>query len=229
MSRDISHHASLDTIGLRAHTGYMDGRDHSHRRNIGSSPPATAQRNIELKAIDPAPARSIEICRRLEAEYRGLIWQRDSYFDVPFGGLKLREESPGRPHLIQFERADEPQQRESRYRIVEIEDACALLAALSTAIGLTVTVTKRRTLFLWQNVRIHLDDVEHLGTFIELEAVASPTSDLTREHELINQLRDAFSIGDERLQPTGYAAQLRKSLRRAVGDQARIGPLASDK
>jgi adenylate cyclase, class 2 len=171
-----------------------------------------ARRNIELKARDPNPTRSIEACRALDAEARGAIWQRDSYFDVPFGGLKLREESPGRPHLIQFERADEPQQRESRYRIIEFDDAQTLLAALTAAIGLAVVVTKRRQLFLWQDVRIHLDDVEHLGTFIELEAVAPPGSDLLHEHKLISQLRTTFAITDERLVAVGYAKQLNDAI-----------------
>jgi adenylate cyclase class IV len=173
---------------------------------------ANVRRNIELKATDPTPARSIEACRALNAEDRGTIWQRDSYFDVPFGGLKLREEDPGRPHLVQFERADEPQQRESRYRIIEIEDARTLLAALTAAIGLTVVVTKRRHLFLWQDVRIHLDTVEHLGSFIELEAVAPPDSDLSHEHALIKQLRSTFAIPDERLLAVGYATQLKKQI-----------------
>lgn len=75
------------------------------------------QRNIELKALDPDQSASLEVCRALGAEDRGAIAQRDTYFDVARGGLKLREEQPGRPHLIQFERASEPQQRESRYRI----------------------------------------------------------------------------------------------------------------
>lgn len=167
------------------------------------------RRNIELKATDLTPERSIETCRALNAEDRGTIWQRDSYFDVPFGGLKLREEDPGRPHLVQFERADEPQQRESRYRIVEAGDAQTLLAALTAAIGLTVVVTKRRHLFLWQGVRIHLDDVERLGTFIELEAVAPPDSDLHHEHALISHLLSAFGITDERLLAVGYATQLK--------------------
>lgn len=168
-----------------------------------------ARRNIELKAADPTPARSLEACRALGAEDRGTIWQCDSYFDVPFGGLKLREEDPGRPHLVQFERADEPQQRESRYRIIEVQNANTLLAALTAAIGLTVVVTKHRHLFLWQGVRIHLDTVEHLGTFIELEAVAPPHSDLSHEHTLISQLRSTFAITDERLLAAGYASQLR--------------------
>jgi adenylate cyclase class 2 len=75
------------------------------------------QRNIELKAIDPDPSASLEVCLALGAEDRSEIAQRDTYFAVTHGGLKLREERPGGPHLVQFERASEPQQRESRYRI----------------------------------------------------------------------------------------------------------------
>lgn len=166
------------------------------------------RRNIELKAADPDRALSLEACRGLGARDEGVLWQRDTYFNVSAGGLKLREQEPGQPHVIQFERTDEPQQRESRYRIVDVGDTEALLAALSRALGVAVVVTKRRHLFLWQNVRIHLDDVEHLGTFIELEAVAPADSDLQHEHELVGQLREAFSITDDRLIPTGYAKQL---------------------
>jgi adenylate cyclase class IV len=122
--------------------------------------------------------------------------------------LKLREERPGRPHLIQFERADEPQQRESRYRIIEVDNGPVLRAALARALGVGVTVVKYRHLLLWRDVRIHLDTVEELGTFIELEAVAPPDSDLTHEHQLITELRDALQITDDRLVALGYAAQL---------------------
>jgi adenylate cyclase class IV len=169
---------------------------------------ATSRRNIELKAIDPNPAWSLEVCRALGAQDKGVLWQRDSYFNVSTGGLKLREQQPGRAHLIQFERAEEPQQRESRYRIVETDDPQTLLAALTAALGVNIAVTKRRRLFLWQNVRIHLDDVERLGTFIELEAVAPADSDLRHEHALVKQLREAFSITDDRLNARGYSQQL---------------------
>jgi adenylate cyclase, class 2 len=166
------------------------------------------RRNIELKAVDLAPARSMDACRTIGAREEGEIWQRDAYFAVPYGGLKLREERPGRPHLIQFERADEAQHRESRYRIVATEDPETMLDALTAAVGLRIVVTKRRRLFLWESVRIHLDDVEGLGTFIELEAVASPESDLSPERELIARLRTAFAIDDSRLLASGYAALL---------------------
>jgi hypothetical protein len=80
-------------------------------------PPMDApRRNIECKASDPDPAGSLAVCRALGARDYGEIRQLDTYFAVARGGLKLREEQPGRPHLIQFERASEPQQRESSYR-----------------------------------------------------------------------------------------------------------------
>jgi adenylate cyclase class IV len=166
------------------------------------------RRNIELKARDPDPDASLKVCRALGAEDHGEISQRDTYFEVASGGLKLREERPGHPHLIQFERADEPRQRESRYRIVEVDDGTVLCAALAAAVGIRGVVAKRRRLFLWRSVRIHLDTVERLGDFIELEAVAPADSDLTAEHRLIAELRAALAITDERLVALGYAEQL---------------------
>ncbi len=138
----------------------------------------------------------------------GIIVQRDIYFEVPHGGLKLREESPGRPHLIQFQRASQPQQRKSSYRIVPVDDSIVLRAALAEALGERGVVVKRRHLFIWRDVRIHVDDVQGLGSFIELEAVAPRESDLAHEHELVIELRDVLGLEDERLCASGYADQL---------------------
>jgi adenylate cyclase class 2 len=166
------------------------------------------RRNVELKATDPDPGRSLEICHSLGARDCGIIVQRDTYFEVPTGGLKLREETPGKPHLIQFMRASQPQQRQSSYRIVEVEDGATLRTALAESLGARGVVVKQRRLFLWNDVRIHLDEVRALGSFIELEAVAPPESDLSHEHELVVELRDALHITDERLCAEGYAEQL---------------------
>lgn len=167
-----------------------------------------ARRNIELKASDVDPEGSLRACVELGADDRGVIVQRDTYFEVARGGLKLREETPGRPHLIQFERPRAREQRESRYRIVEVDDGAVLRAALAASLGVRVEVVKHRRLFLWRNVRIHLDEVERLGTFIELEAVAPAESDLSNEHGLVTELRAALGITDVRLVALGYAEQL---------------------
>jgi predicted adenylyl cyclase CyaB len=166
------------------------------------------RRNVELKAVDPDPARSLATCRALGAADHGPILQRDTYFRVARGRLKLREESPGGSHLIQYERADHPEQRQSSYRIMTVDDGPAARAALEAALGVRAVVAKRRRLFLWHDVRIHLDEVDGLGTFIELEAVAAPDSDLSREHGLVSELREAFALADDHLCASGYADQL---------------------
>lgn len=166
------------------------------------------RRNVELKAFDPDPARSLEVCRDLCASDRGVLRQRDTYFGARHGRLKLREEWPGRPVLVQYERPDDATARESRYRLVPVDDAALLRDALAAALGVLVVVEKERRLFLLENVRIHLDRVEGLGSCIEFEAVASPESDLARERAQVARLRAAFGIGDERLVSTSYSALL---------------------
>jgi adenylate cyclase class 2 len=166
------------------------------------------RRNIELKARDPDREQTLEACRIIGAADEGELWQRDTYFAVPRGGLKLREQRPGQSHLIHFDRADLPEERESRYRIAPVEDGEALLLALEAALGARGTVEKSRHLFLWKSVRIHVDEVIGLGSFIELEAVAPADSDLSHERRLVAELREVFGITDKRLCPTGYASQL---------------------
>lgn len=170
--------------------------------------PDSLRRNVELKAWDPDPERSISVCRELGAADRGVLRQRDTYFQVRRGRLKLRDETPGRPVLVQYDRPDDAAARESRYRLVPVEDAELLRAALEAALGVLVVVDKERRLFLWENVRIHLDRVEGLGACIEFEAVAPPESDLAPERAKVARLRAAFGIGDDRLVATSYSALL---------------------
>lgn len=166
------------------------------------------RRNVELKALDPWPEATLERCLALGVEDRGEIWQQDTYFYVPSGRLKLREQLPGAPHLIHYDRADQPRQRESRYRIAAVNDADGMRHVLAQSLGIRGMVVKRRHLLLCENVRIHLDTVESLGRFIELEAVAATRSDLTYEHGLIAELRSALDITRDRLVAHGYADQL---------------------
>jgi homotetrameric cytidine deaminase len=157
---------------------------------------STPRRNIELKAIDPDPERSLAVCRELGAEDRGVLRQRDTYFRTRSGRLKLREEEPGGATLIQYERPDAAQARESRYRLSPVPEPDVLRASLDEALGTLVVVDKARHLFLWDDVRIHLDAVEGLGTFVELEGVAPADSDLGAEHAKVARLREALGIGE---------------------------------
>ncbi len=164
-------------------------------------------RNIELKAHDPDPARSLELSLELGATEEGWLQQLDTYFRVEHGRLKLREQDDI-AELIQYERADEAIERASNYRIVPIQDPDGFKDALAAALGILVAVEKSRQLLLWRNVRIHLDEVPGLGNFIELEAVADPDSDLSREYGNIAELREALGITDGRILAAGYSDEL---------------------
>src|SRR3954470_6095891 len=170
---------------------------------------APPRRNVELKARDPDPERSLERCVALGAEDRGELRQRDTYFAARRGRLKLREQEPGAAELIAYERADEAQARESRYRIAPVREPEALREALDAALGTVVVVDKRRRLFLWQGVRIHLDRVEGLGAFVELEGVAAAGSDLAREADQVARLRAELDIGDAAIEAASYSDLLR--------------------
>jgi homotetrameric cytidine deaminase len=163
------------------------------------------RRNVELKAIDPDPARTLERALAAGAEDRGTMRQRDTYFGVRSGRLKLREEEPGGATLIGYERPDDAAERVSSYRLVPVPDPDALRAALELADGIRVVVAKTRRLLLWETVRIHLDDVEGLGSFVELEAVADRGSDLERERAQVAHLRAALGIEDDALREGSYA------------------------
>jgi homotetrameric cytidine deaminase len=164
------------------------------------------RRNIELKALDPDPARSLAVCRELGAEDRGVLRQRDTYFRARAGRLKLREEEPGGAVLIQYDRPDAAQARESRYRLTRVQDPDELRDSLDAALGTLVVVDKERHLFLWDGVRIHLDTVDGLGAFVELEGVAPEESDLGPEREKVARLQR--ELGIEQILTDSYSDRL---------------------
>jgi adenylate cyclase, class 2 len=110
--------------------------------------------------------------------------------------LKLREEAGVVAQLVAYQRPDRAEGRESLYRLVEIAAAEELKAALSDTLGIEAVVAKERRLFVWDGVRIHLDEVEGLGSFIEFEAPVAAAADLIAEQERVATLREKFGIAD---------------------------------
>jgi homotetrameric cytidine deaminase len=167
-------------------------------------------RNVELKARDDDPEATLAAALAHGAVDQGVLTQVDTYFAAREGRLKLREED-GVGTLIPYARADEAVARTSTYHLVAVPDPTALKTALDGALGTVVVVEKFRRLLLWENVRIHLDAVEGLGTWLELEAVGvggTDSSDLADEHRKVAELRAVLKIDDEDVAATGYAAML---------------------
>jgi homotetrameric cytidine deaminase len=156
------------------------------------------RRNVEIKARDADPGSTLERALALGASDEGVLTQRDTYFGRARGRLKLREEPgpPARAQLIAYARPDGDEARTSAYRLADVGDPAALREALDAALGTRVVVDKRRHLLLYENVRIHLDEVEGLGSFVELEGVAAPESDLARERDLVARLREELALGE---------------------------------
>jgi predicted adenylyl cyclase CyaB len=127
--------------------------------------------NIEIKAPVPDRAALEHRIADLGAELRWARTQRDVFFHVPAGYLKLRrvEGEPG--ELIAYVRASGRDPRPSDYDIATVEDAATLEHVLTRSLGVRGVVEKVRTLYLWRHTRIHLDAVAGLGEFMELETV----------------------------------------------------------
>ncbi|MBC8105939.1 MAG: class IV adenylate cyclase [Anaerolineae bacterium] len=130
-------------------------------------------KNIEIKARFGDLSIARRLAKALGARKRAMLVQVDTYFAVPDGRLKLREISGDarRAELIWYDRPDRKTARASRYYVVPVADPKGLKVALTAALGVTTVVRKRRELWMFKNVRIHLDCVDGLGSFIELEAV----------------------------------------------------------
>jgi len=128
-------------------------------------------RNIEIKAriasIDVLLPAVLAVATAGPSE----IHQDDSFFHCANGRLKLRDFGDGRGELIFYQRADQAGPKTSHYVVTPTPDPAGLRSALHQAWGETGRVRKRRTLVLAGRTRIHLDEVEGLGAFLELEVV----------------------------------------------------------
>ena len=131
-------------------------------------------RNIEIKARIASVEALLPRARALADGAPELIEQDDTFFHVPQGRLKLRQFADGSAELIHYQRPDDGAARASDYVVVPVPDAAALRQALLRACGDHGRVRKRRWLLRAGATRIHLDRVEGLGDFIELEVVLQP-------------------------------------------------------
>jgi len=128
-------------------------------------------RNIEIKARIADPVAVREKVVALADAGPTEIAQDDTFFNCPAGRLKLRAFSNTHGELIFYRRSDQRGPKESYYVRTATAEPELLRQTLALAYGETGRVRKQRTLFLAGRTRIHLDEVERLGSFLELEVV----------------------------------------------------------
>ncbi len=167
------------------------------------------RQNLEIKARVDDVDRLMRVAAELATAVLPSERQIDTYFRCGQGRLKLREiEVAGGPcmaQLIHYERADIGEAKPSHYRIAVVSEAAALKATLQSAYGIWRTVEKHRQIFLHENVRIHIDAVIGLGTFMELEAVQAPHLNLREQELLVARLMKQLGIRENDLLRGSYS------------------------
>ncbi len=128
-------------------------------------------RNIEIKAGIASVAALLPLARAVADGPEQAIAQDDTFFSVPNGRLKLRQFADGSAELIHYQRPDTGEAKASDYVRVAVPDPAAMREALARGLGVQGRVRKQRLLLMVGATRIHLDQVEGLGDFIELEVV----------------------------------------------------------
>lgn len=160
-------------------------------------------RNLEAKFqlddLDAARAAALALGYRVEA---GFI-QHDTFFAVPRGKLKLREQPP-EAWLIHYRRESASGLMLSRYEIVPIAEPARTREMLARALGVLANVRKHRTLLMRRNVRLHLDRVEDLGGFGEIEAALGEDESAERARAGVDELLGALGVGRDRIIDASY-------------------------
>jgi len=161
-------------------------------------------RNVEIKARATDFAQQQERAAELADSPPELLSQEDTFFRSKRGRLKLRRFDADRGELIYYERPDARGPSESRYMILPTREAVSLRDALSKALGVSGVVRKRREVYHVAGTRVHMDAVEGLGEFIELEAVLGPDESQEDGRARVHELADALGISDGDLVDRAY-------------------------
>ncbi|XP_023167713.1 uncharacterized protein LOC111597316 [Drosophila hydei] len=185
-------------------------------RNMCDIAVAPDQRNVEIKARIPGgPSefeRRLAIARQLTNSDGELIIQRDVFFNSPKGGrLKLRYlEPPARSQLVYYDRPDVAGPKLSKYNKIDVDEPSVLEKMLGQSNGALGVLAKRRLLFLHEQTRIHMDDVQDLGHFMEFEVCLRPEQTLQQGQAIAEQLSRTFDIAADDLMTGSYFDALNK-------------------
>ena len=165
-------------------------------------------KNVEIKARLRDRQSVEEIVRTLTDSPPELILQEDIFFRCDDGRLKLRVLGENKGELIHYHRADQSGPRVSSYSIALTDTPQQLLEILSNTLGQAGKVKKRRTLYLIGQTRVHLDEVDELGTFLELEVVLKPGQSEAEGEAIAQDLLTKLKIGSEDLIARPYVELL---------------------
>lgn len=166
------------------------------------------QFNIEIKARHNNIKCVRSILEEEMADWRGIDHQIDTYYKCAYGRLKLREGNIENK-LIHYNRPNQAGPKQSDVILYQNNPPNTLKEVLDNALETLVVVDKEREIWFMGNVKIHLDDVKELGTFMELKAIdrtgETPTEKL---YEQCEELIELFGIQKQDLIDKSYSDML---------------------
>ena len=168
---------------------------------------------VELKAKVDDLVRVRRKLKELNAEYVGTFTQKDTYYAVPQGRLKLRETGgEEKAQLVYYERPDLKGPKTSRVFILEIKRQDFLRAFIEKTLEKKVVVEKQREIYRYQGTQIHLDTVKELGTYIEFEKPTENTSKaISQARRDLEKLMSLLGVKKENLQTGSYSDIIQKT------------------
>jgi predicted adenylyl cyclase CyaB len=160
--------------------------------------------NIEIKAIIRDFQKIKISVEKLTNANPIQVFQEDIFFNSPFGRLKLRIMASDKGQLIYYNRDDSLGPKKSDYLLYENTNPKALKEVLSASYGIRGVVRKNRFLYFLGNTRLHLDQVESLGDFIELEVVLEKSKNEEEGIEKAKQIMAKLEINEKDLITKAY-------------------------
>ncbi|KAM4615494.1 uncharacterized protein ACJ7VT_010590 isoform 2-T4 [Polymixia lowei] len=160
--------------------------------------------NVEIKARLNNVTQFAEKASQLSQSEGTVIRQKDTFFNSSQGRLKLRDFMDGTGQLIFYKRSDTNGPKLSSYSISPTQDPQGLRTVLSDALGVKGEVRKERRLFLIGQTRVHLDTVEGLGQYMELEVVMRPDQSIEEGQQVARGLMEQLCVSEASLVTGAY-------------------------
>ncbi len=160
--------------------------------------------NIEIKAKSNNHNEIRNLLLSKNAFFKGTDHQIDTYFKVNNGRLKLREGNIEN-NLIHYNRNNESGPKMSEFTLYKPAQNEVLKDILTKSMDVLVVVDKKREIYYIENIKFHLDTVENLGTFVEIEAEGKDESEKESLLKQCNHYIDLFKIQEDDLISISYS------------------------
>jgi predicted adenylyl cyclase CyaB len=162
-------------------------------------------RNVEIKAKVTDLAAVREVVQGLADSGPIELEQEDTFFVAPHGRLKLRRfVGCAQGELIYYERAGNSGPKECRYIVHPTADLEGLKEVLAACLGIRGVVRKRRSVYFVGQTRVHLDQVDGLGNFVELEVVLQSQQTSAEGTAMAHSLMEKLGISAGQLIDRAY-------------------------